>query len=130
MNTEKIRNYFIYEDNLSRVVSRVSGVLIVIFNFLSGFMIIYILSNVFFGISEPGKAVIFFYFIFGIVAGAFILKINVSLFNSLLNGVEIEKYSYLRIILLLSIASYFFIMFFYTVTFAFSVIKNSISVFF
>ena len=54
--------------------------------------------------------------VLGIAAGAGVIKFEIFIFDKLLNGVEIEKYSYLRMILLISIALFFLILFFYLLT--------------
>ena len=60
---------------------------------------------------HPGPAVMLLYFIPGIAAGAGVLIICIVIFELLLNGTEMEEYTYLRVVLLASIAAYLFILF-------------------
>jgi hypothetical protein len=120
INPDKIKNYFTYEDKLRTFVSVVTGINILFFNFLSGFMSVYIfLILIFSGLIdieiykyEIGLSSL----VLGIAASAGVIKFEIFIFDKLLNGVEIEKYSYLRMILLISIALFFLILFFYLLT--------------
>lgn len=111
-----IKEYFRYSDRLRRNVSIITGYLIVIFNISSGYLFISMLSYLFFGISDPGVVTMLLYLIPGTLAGAGFLKLNTGVMDYFLGGVEIEKYSYLRMILLISIAVYFIVLFFFIIT--------------
>ena len=108
---QKIKKYFNYPDRLRTIVSIITGIFIVIFNLISGFLIVYIFADVVLGIMHPGPLIMLLYFIPGIAAGAGVLIICIVIFELLLNGTEMEEYTYLRVVLLASIAAYLFILF-------------------
>lgn len=130
INPHKIKNYFIYDDKLRTFVSVVTGIIILFFNFLSGFMLVYIFLILIFSGSidieiykyEIGLSSL----LLGIAAGAGVMKFEIFIFDKLLNGVQIEKYSYIRMILLISIALFFLILFFYLLTKLVTGIQTSI----
>lgn len=125
-NHEKIKKYFAYEDRLRSVVSKITGILIIFFNTFSGFMLIFIAGDLLFGIKRPGIVVMLLYLIPGIAAGAFVLKLFIIMFERILNGTEMEEYSYLRVVLLLSIVFYLFILMIFIFTILFSFLEDKI----
>lgn len=108
---QKIKKYFNYPDRLRTIVSIITGILIVIFNLISGFIIVYIFADVVLGMMNPGLLTMLLYIIPGIFAGAGVLILCLVIIDLLLNGTEMEDYSYLRVVLLASIAAYLFILF-------------------
>ncbi|MBL8008358.1 MAG: hypothetical protein JNJ56_12575 [Ignavibacteria bacterium] len=123
---EKIKKYFTYDDRLRTIVSKITGILIIIFNVFSGFMLIYITADFLFGIKNPGALIMFLYFVTGIAAGGIVLKTFIIMFDLILNGIEMEEYSYLRVVLLVSIAFYLFILIIFIFTIFISFISHKI----
>ena len=109
----QIKRYFIYDDRVRTVVAMFTGLFIVMFNLISGFLIVNIVSENIFGFHSPGKLILLFYFIPGIIFGALILKFCISLTEIVIRGIEIEEFSYLRLVLLLSVAFFLLINVFY-----------------
>ncbi len=108
------------------IVSIVTGILILIFNTSSGIMIVDIISDVFPGIRYPGFWLLILYIIPGLIAGAGLLKLCISIVELISRGIEIEEYSYIRLVLLASIAVYLFILIFYTLLAVFMAIERKI----
>lgn len=104
-----MKNYFIYEDKLRRVVSIVTGVLIAVYSILSGIMITQIISQLLFGILRLDIWILLLYFITGMIVAAVLLRICILFIELMLQNIEIEKYSYLRLLLLASVVMYFII---------------------
>lgn len=121
IDLKSIRKYFTYDDKLRVIVSMVTGVLIILFNAISGFIIIYILFDLIFGINNTSFLTILFYSAWGIIVGAGVLTICILFIDLVLNGIEIEEYSYVRLVLLVSVVVYLLILFLY-ILFAFSTI--------
>jgi len=109
----QIKRYFIYDDRVRTVVAMFTGLFIVMFNLISGFLIVNIVSENIFGFHSPGKLILLLYFIPGIIFGALILKFCISLTEIVIRGIEIEEFSYLRLVLLLSVAFFLLINVFY-----------------
>ena len=120
----KIKEYFTYNDRLRSNVSFITGILIIIFNVFSGYLIVCILSDIFLGITEPSAGIMLIFLIPGIIAGAGLLKLSIYLLELLVSGIQIEKYSYLRMVLLISIAVYFIIMIIFIFTTLTSIIER------
>jgi len=112
---EKINKYFYYEDRLRRNISIITGIFIVIFNIFSGFMLVQIAADILLGIKNPGSGLLLLYIIPGIAAGAALLKFCIFIIEFFLGRIEIEEYSYLRMVLLVTIAAYFIILFIYII---------------
>jgi hypothetical protein len=108
--TGKIKKYFEYEDKLSTVVSLITGILIIIYNISSGILIIYLTYELFFGIKTSESSVLLLLIIPGTITGAGILRICILLINMITKGTEVEKYSYLRLVLFVSVLAYMFIL--------------------
>lgn len=121
---ERINKYFSYEDRLRRNISIITGIFIVLFNIISGFMLIQIAADILLGIKNPGTDLLLLYIIPGIAAGAVLLKLCVFMIEFFLSGIEIEEYSYLRMVLLVTIAAYFIILFFYILVILSSLIER------
>ncbi len=121
---DKINKYFSYEDRLRKNISIVTGIFIVMFNIISGFMIIQIAADVLFGIKNPGTELLLLFIIPGIAAGAVLLKFCIFMIEFFLGGIEIEDYSYLRMVLLVTIAAYFIILFIYILVILSSLIER------
>jgi|GEM_PF-2889587 len=109
----QIKRYFIYDDRVRTVVAMFTGLFIVMFNLISGFLIVNIVSENIFGFHSPDKLILLLYFIPGIIFGALILKFCISLTEIVIRGIEIEEFSYLRLVLLLSVAFFLLINVFY-----------------
>ena len=75
---------------------------------------------------HPGPLIILLYFIPGIAAGAGVLKLCILIFDLLLNGTEMEEYSYLRVVLLASVSAYLFILFCFILIVAATTIERMI----
>lgn len=110
IDKNRIKEYFTYNDRLRTNVSIVTGCLIIIFNIFSGFLLVNIISNTLLSIKDPGAVLLLIYIIPGIILGAGLLKVSIVIMEFLLGGVEPEKYTYLRIVLLISIVLYFIIL--------------------
>lgn len=110
---QNIKKYFTYEDRLRTNVSIITGILIVIFNLFSGYIIVYIIAYLILGMHNPGQGFKFLFLIPGIAAGAGLLKLCILILDLLLGGTDMEEYSYLRVILLASIAVYLTVLFFF-----------------
>lgn len=76
-------------------------------------MLIQIAADILFGIKNPDTGFLLLYIIPGIAAGAVLLKFCIFMIEFFLSGIEIEEYSYLRMVLLVTIAAYFIILFIY-----------------
>ncbi len=123
---QKIKKYFNYPDRLRKYVSIITGMLIVIFNLISGFILVYIFADLVLGIKHPGFGVMILYFVPGIAAGAGVLILCIVIFDLLLNGTEMEEYSYLRVVLLASVSAYLFILFCFILIVATTTIERMI----
>lgn len=128
MDKNKIREYFNYSDRLRTYVSIITGILIVVFNIFSGFLTVNIISNLLLGIKNPDTILLLVYIIPGVIAGAGILKLCILIMEFLLGGVEPEKYTYLRIVLLISIVLYFIILLFFIITILISFIDRKMTI--
>ena len=126
IDKNKIKEYFNYSDRLRTNVSIITGILIIVFNTFSGFLIINILSNVLLGIKNPDTLLLLIYIIPGIIVGAGLLKVSIVIMEFLLGGVEPEKYTYLRIVLLISIVLYFIILLLFIITILISFIDRKV----
>ncbi len=62
---------------------------------------------------NPGPGLMFLYLIPVIAVGAGLLRFCILILDLLLGGTEMEEYSYLRVILLASIAVYLTVLFFF-----------------
>jgi hypothetical protein len=120
----KIKEYFTYSDRLRTNVSFITGILIIIFNVFSGYLIVCTLSDIFLGLNEPSVGIMLIFIIPGIIAGAGLLKLSIYMLELLVSGIQIEKYSYLRMVLLISIAAYFIIMIIFVLTTLTSIIER------
>lgn len=126
INPEKIKKYFTYDDRLRTIVSKITGILIIMFNVFSGFMLIYIASDLLFGIKNPGVLIMLLYLATGTAAGGIVLKTLIIVFDRILNGIEMEEYSYLRVLLFVSIAFYLFILIIFMFTIFISFVSHKI----
>ena len=126
IDKNKIKEYFNYSDRLRTNVSIITGILIIVFNTFSGFLIINILTIVLLGIKNPDTLLLLIYIIPGIIVGAGLLKVSIVIMEFLLGGVEPEKYTYLRIVLLISIVLYFIILLLFIITILISFIDRKV----
>jgi hypothetical protein len=122
----RIKKYFIYEDKLRRIVSIITGFFIGLYNSLTGILIVQILSELVFGTHNISLIILIIYIIFGTVAGAGVLKLCIRVVELILNGTEIEKYSYLRLVLLVSILAFLSILIIYSFSFISAIIERKI----
>ena len=125
-NLDKLRKYFTYDEKLKVIVSIVTAALIAVFNTFSGIMIVDILSDVFLGVRQPGFLIFLIYIIPGMIIGAGLVKLSIYIVELISRGIEIEEYSYLRLVLLSSIAVYLILLIFYTVLAVFLAIERKI----
>lgn len=109
LNIGSIRKYFEYEDRLSRVVSKVTGILILAYNLVSGILIIYFLGKLLFGISDPGFVQWIIYFLAGLFSGLVIFRFCILITDLITGRIEIEDYSYLRLLLMVTLLFYLFL---------------------
>ncbi|MBK8552364.1 MAG: hypothetical protein IPL53_15365 [Ignavibacteria bacterium] len=99
-----IKKYFIYEDNLRTIVSIITGILIAGFNLFSGFLISVILIEMIFNKNEASPVIfVLFSFIPTVFFAAVLLLIILRILGFILNGIKIENYSYIRLVLLFSL---------------------------
>ncbi|MEO8665290.1 MAG: hypothetical protein ABI462_07325 [Ignavibacteria bacterium] len=114
IDLNRLNKYFTYDEKLKVVVSVITGALIVIFNTFSGIMIVDIISDVFLGIRQPDIWILLIYIIPGMIVGSGLLKLCITIVELIIRGIQIEEYSYIRLVLLSSIGIYLFILIFYT----------------
>ncbi|MDZ4712325.1 MAG: hypothetical protein SGI89_08350 [bacterium] len=106
---ENIKTYFEYDDKLKRLVSKITGILIILYSFFSGIVLTYIFSELT-GISLKSLILnILLYLTGGIAGGAGVLRLIITLVNLVIREESMEKYSYLRLILFVTIIIYLFL---------------------
>ena len=106
---ENIKTYFEYDDKLKRLVSKITGILIILYSFFSGIVLTYIFSELT-GISLKSLILnILLYLTGGIAGGAGVLRLIITLVNLVIQEESMEKYSYLRLILFVTIIIYLFL---------------------
>ena len=113
VNLKNLKKYFTYDDTLRKAVSIITGILIAVFNTASGFIIVYFFCELSFGISHPEVWILILYLLPAVISGAGILKLCILIIEQALGTVKIEKYSYLRLVLMLSILVYLLILIFF-----------------
>ncbi len=113
----RIKKYFNYDDRLRRIVSIVTGVFIAFFNALSGYMVIQILSYLILGVSDPGILIQILFVIPSLISGTGVFLICIFIIELFLGKIDVEEYSYLRLVLLFSIAAYLIILIIYSSVF-------------
>lgn len=110
-----IKKYFTYEDSLRTIVGIITGILIVTFNILSGFLISVILIELIFNKIEVSPVIFLLVSTIPAIFFAVMLLIGIlRILRFVLNGIEIENYSYIRLVLLLSIVIYLFLILSYS----------------
>lgn len=114
---QKIKRYFDYSEKSSKVVSIVTAVLIVLYNIFSGIFIVYFFNELIFKIHFHFVITAVIYLSAGILIAGLLLKLSIFLINLLLGNIEIENYSYIRLILLISIVLYLLLLFTYSILF-------------
>ncbi|MDQ3019128.1 MAG: hypothetical protein M3R36_00940 [Bacteroidota bacterium] len=126
IDLSRIKKYFTYDDKLRAAVSVITGVLIAVFNAISGVVIVYAVFDMLIRIHNRNFLIQILYFISGLIAGAAILRMNIFIVELIIRRIEIEDYSYLRLLLLVSIGVYLLIFIFYSLLFVTITIKSNI----
>jgi len=108
---KNFKKYFEYPDKLRKSVSVVTGIFIAFYSALSGMLIAFIISR-FFVDGQPDFTFwkILIYAVTGLPVGILVLLLNVFLTNLISGKTEIERYSYIRLVLLVSIILYFVVL--------------------
>lgn len=107
------KEYFQYEDKLRRIVSKVSGILILFYSLLSGLLINIIALDLIFGFNKLFFFQYIILFFITPLTGLIFVKIELILVNLLISNTVVEKYTYLRLLLFVSIILYIMIMAFF-----------------
>ncbi|MEO6695686.1 MAG: hypothetical protein ABIY50_13825 [Ignavibacteria bacterium] len=109
-----MRKFFIYEETSKTVVSVTSGILIAMFNIFSGIIVVYIILQL---IIDNFTLTIFSLLIIipaGIFIGMCFLKMIIKFSDLMLGNTQMEMYSYVRLILLMSVLQYILILLLYS----------------
>jgi len=110
----KLKEYFCYEDKLRKIVSIVTGYLIILYSVLSGVILSYLIFNHFLGSLNIYIKIFIIVFVIGLPAGFLILYTEIKTLNLFIGENQIEKYTYLRVLLFVSIIFYLtFLVIFY-----------------
>lgn len=123
MLSKEISKYFNYDDRLRRIVSRITGILILGYNVFSGILLVSIISRIVFGILQTDFKMFIIYFVSGIFTGILLLKLIVTLINLFIRDIGIEDYSYLRLVLFVSVIFYFLILIIFSLTQLYNLIE-------
>ncbi len=126
IDLNRLNKYFTYDEKSKVLVSIVTGIFIIIFNTFSGVLIADILSDLFLDVRQPGIWMLLLYFIPGMIIGAGLLKLCIFIVELVSGGIIIEEYSYIRLVLLASVAVYLVILIFYTILAVFLAIERKI----
>jgi len=110
IDINRLRKYFIYSEISKTVISVTSGIFIGMFNLFSGIIIFYTLTQLIFFYYTPDILNILLLLIPGILAGACLLKLCITFMDIMLTGIEVDNYTYVRLILLASVSLYLLIL--------------------
>lgn len=109
-NTGNYKKYFEYDENLKVVVSVVTAALIGLYNTLSGTIIFYVAGEIVFGIYDPAIWIIILFILPGLLIGCILTYVSITLVDIITGNTQIENYSYLRLVLLVSVMLFLMIL--------------------
>lgn len=112
-NYNNFRDYFQYEDKLRRTVSKITGILIIIYCFLSGILVNNVLLHLVFGYIGFVIVHIIILILSSLLTAIFFLKLEIKIVNLLISNTSIDKYTYIRLLLFVSIIIYILVMTFF-----------------
>lgn len=108
-----LKEYFDYEDKLRRIVSKITAILIVVYCLMTGLLVSNVVINSVLNKDTFSLIEYLILFISTPIAGLFFLKSEIKLIALMIDENGMEKYSYLRLLLFISVIVYILLLIFF-----------------